>query len=95
MAKHAHGLSHSEIKAQTLGTRPASRAVRTELIAAGNPDVLAEAADVSRDGAPSAREPGLRPGPAWRSGLKAWGGVRHGPGKMDTPDIGRGKVITR
>jgi hypothetical protein len=82
-------LSHAEIKARTLGSRPASRAVRTQLIAAGNQNVLEEAADVSRGGAPSARAPGLRSGPAWRSGMKAWGGVEHHPGKQDTPDIGR------
>jgi hypothetical protein len=94
MAKHTHNLSHADIKAKTLGTRPASRAVRTGLIAAGNPDVLAEAADLNRDGAPSTREPGLKSGPAWASGLRAWGGVQHNPGKQDTPDIGRKKVVT-
>jgi hypothetical protein len=87
-------LSHAEIKAKTLGTRPASRAVRTELIASGNPDVLQEAADVGRGGSPPARESGPKPGPAWVSGMRAWGGVRHAPGKLDGPDIGRKKVVT-
>jgi hypothetical protein len=85
-------LSHAEIKAKTLGTRPASRAVRTELIAAGNPDVLAEATDLDRSGAGQSK---LKPGPAWNEGLRNWGGVTHHPGKQDTPDIGRGPVVTK
>jgi hypothetical protein len=84
----ARNFSHAEIKARTLG----SRRDRTGLIAAGNPDVLSEAhsaqpADVSN-------APKLRSGPAWSTGLRAWGGPQHHPGKQDTPDIGRKKVIT-
>jgi hypothetical protein len=36
--------------------------------------------DISTD-QPDAPPPKLRSGPAWASGLRAWGGVRHGPGK--------------
>jgi hypothetical protein len=80
-------LSHREIKSKTLGL-PTDSGGRTRLIAAGNPDVLREAFDVERP------EPRVRSGPAWASGLKAWGGPHHTPGKMDGPDIGREKVIT-
>lgn len=74
--------SHAQIKAKTLGWPRG----RTGLIAAGNPDVLREAADVDRANA-------ARSGPAWHEGLRARP-VEHHPGKMDTPDIGRKKVIS-
>jgi hypothetical protein len=86
-------MDHRQIKARTLGWAP-SPGDRTRLVSAGNPDVLAEAhgaqpAEVDR------ANPRLRSGPAWDSGLRAWGGPHHTPGKMDGPDIGRGPVITK
>jgi hypothetical protein len=90
MAKYDN-LSHAEIRAKILGgnaTPSRSSRDRTRLIAAGNPDVLKEAAGVDRP------EPRLRSGPAWASGMRAWGGPEHHPGKQDTPDIGRPKQIT-
>jgi hypothetical protein len=89
----AKDFSHAAIKARSLGmpTRRVGAADRTGLIAAGNPDVLAEAADVDRSGAGRSK---LKPGPAWHEGLRARP-VDHHPGKMDTPDIGRGPVITK
>jgi len=88
--KHSHRLSHPEIKSKILGVPnvPTDSGRRTQLVSAGNPDVLAEAAGVER---PDAR---LKSGPAWSSGLKAWGGPQHHPGKMDGQDISRRKVIT-
>jgi hypothetical protein len=90
----AKDFSHAAIKARSLGmpTRRVGAADRTGLIAAGNPDVLAEAADLDRSGAGQSK---LKPGPAWNEGLKNWGGVDHHPGKQDTPDISRGPVITK
>jgi hypothetical protein len=79
-------LSHREIQDHILQRAPSTD--RTRLVAAGNPDVIAEAFDAEQP------EPRVRSGPAWVSGLRAWGGVQHHPGKMDGPDIGRKKVIT-
>ncbi len=90
MSKFDPELSHREIQAQILGrgSAPPSTHERTRLVAAGNPDVIAEAADRPNVDAR------LRSGPAWTSGLRAWGGVQHSPGKMDGKDIGRRKPIT-
>jgi hypothetical protein len=83
--------SHAELKAQILGLTPndqtGSGRDRTRLVAAGNPAVLAEAADVDQP------EPRLRSGPAWHQGLRARP-VEHHPGKQDRMDIGRKKAVT-
>jgi hypothetical protein len=86
MFKRGSNLSHAQIRAKLHGLtesreRPASPNTEVPRYDPRNPAVL-PATDV-------------RYGPAWHSGMRAWGGVRHGPGKQDTPDIGRGKVITR
>jgi hypothetical protein len=89
-------LSHNEIQSQILGKpSPSSgpRRDRTRQVASGNPDVLNEAFG-SSPGEVGRPNPRVQDGPAWRSGMKAWGGVEHHPGKMDTPDIGRRKVVT-
>ena len=83
MFKHGANLSHAEIKARLHGVsreRPAEHeaGAKQSGFDPDNPSIL----------------PAPRSGPAWRSGLRAWNGVTHHPGKMDTPDIGRGKVIT-
>jgi hypothetical protein len=83
-------LSHAEIRAQILGgnaTPSRSSRDRTRLIAAGNPDVLAEAAGVDQS------EPRLRSGPAYQESKNARPVEHHG-GKMDTKDIGRRRVIS-
>jgi len=60
---------------------------RVGMVASGNPDVLAEAAN---------REPsgGLKSGPAWLEGLRNCTPVQHRPGKNDLDQIGRGRPIT-
>jgi hypothetical protein len=90
MAKHTHNLSHREIQAKILGTPaevPAVDRERVGLVSAGNPDVIREA-----EGQPA--NPRLRSGSAWRTGLRAGGGVTHHPNKADGKDIGRRKPIT-
>jgi hypothetical protein len=85
-----HQLSHAEIRARILGgtaTPSRSSRDRTRMVAAGNPDVIAEA-----EGQPA--NPRYRSGPGWTESMRAWGGPEHHPGKQDTPDIGRKKVIT-
>jgi hypothetical protein len=86
-------LDHRQIKAKTLGIPFGGSRDRTELVSADNPDVLSEArgAQPAQVNQGSAR---LKSGPAWHSGLRAWGGPEHHPGKMDGPDVGRRKVIT-
>jgi hypothetical protein len=94
MRKLDPGLSHNGIQSQILGKlSPSSGPGRIGQVVAGNRDVLSEAhgalaGDVGRS------NPQVQDGPAWRSGMRAWGGPEHHPGKMDGPDIGRRKVIT-
>jgi hypothetical protein len=83
----AKDFSHAAIKARTLGGRATSSRDRTRMVAAGNPDVIREA-----EGQPA--NPRYRSGPAWNEGFRARP-VDHHPGKQDTPDIGRGPVITK
>jgi hypothetical protein len=92
MTKHDPG-SHAEIRAKILGgnATPSPSRDRTRMVASGNPDVLREAADLDRSGVGQSK---LKPGPAWHEGLRARP-VDHHPGKQDTPDIGRGPVITK
>jgi hypothetical protein len=95
-------LSHAEIRAKILGgnaTLSRSSRDRTRMVTAGNPDVIREAFD-EPDAAQAADRPGgprLKSGPAWGEGLRHWragGATEHHGGKMDTPDIGRKKVVT-
>jgi hypothetical protein len=84
-------LSFAAIKAAANSSMPippvGSDRSRVGLVAAGNPDVLAEAAN---------REPSVRlkSGPAWEEGLGNGTQVSHRPGKNDLKQLGRGRPIT-
>jgi hypothetical protein len=71
----------------SLPVPPSTDRSRTEMLVAGNPDVIAEA----RDHEPTIS---LKSGPAWEESLRNCTPVQHSPGKKDLNELARRKPIT-